>query len=83
MQRRYLAPLGALAVVLTLISLIAISVAGQAPSPTRVRRPPGRLCQSQVPLQRLPGAILIFRALGSSWSLCRSNAPRQMPARPC
>ncbi len=30
MQRRYLAPLGALAVVLTLISLIAISVAGQA-----------------------------------------------------
>ena len=31
MQRRYLAPLGALAVVLTLISLIAISVAGQAP----------------------------------------------------
>ena len=37
MQRRYLAPLGALAVVLTLISLIAISVAGQAPSPTAVR----------------------------------------------
>ena len=31
MQRRYLAPLGALAVVLTLISLIAVSVAGQAP----------------------------------------------------
>jgi len=32
MQRRYLAPLGALAVVLALISLIAISVAGQAPA---------------------------------------------------
>jgi len=39
MRRRYLAPLGALAVVLTLISMIAISVAGQAPSATTSSRP--------------------------------------------
>jgi hypothetical protein len=81
MRRRYLAPLGALAVVLALISLIAVSIVGQAPSaaPSTTSRPalpkPGPAPKTAWGEPDLQGTWFVMEAVPLERSAANANKP--------